>query len=202
MVPPARAFWPLVPRPAVLPLPAAMPRPTRVRGLWDPGAGLRSWSFTRQSPPPPHRSTGGMHPWCACASGITSRSGPGTGRRAPARGWRGCPEARRSRRSGAGPSARTVPRAWRVVLTTLLVSVTRSLPAIGRLGSLTGRLTGDVAAERLAAPRADLLGARAGCAAPRAWRAPRSPGWSSRATWRGCRGRPRPRRRRGRSRPR
>ncbi len=32
MEPPARAFWPFVPRPAVLPLPAAMPRPTRVRG--------------------------------------------------------------------------------------------------------------------------------------------------------------------------
>ena len=29
---PARDFWPLVPRPAVLPLPAAMPRPTRVCG--------------------------------------------------------------------------------------------------------------------------------------------------------------------------
>jgi hypothetical protein len=28
---PARDFWPLVPRPAVLPLPAAMPRPTRLR---------------------------------------------------------------------------------------------------------------------------------------------------------------------------
>ena len=43
--PPARAFWPLVPRPAVLPLPAAMPRPTRVRALWDPAGGRRSWSF-------------------------------------------------------------------------------------------------------------------------------------------------------------
>ena len=32
MEPPARAFWPFVPRPAVLPLPAAIPRPTRVRG--------------------------------------------------------------------------------------------------------------------------------------------------------------------------
>ena len=43
--PPARAFWPLVPRPAVLPLPAAMPRPTRVRAVRDPAAGRRSWSF-------------------------------------------------------------------------------------------------------------------------------------------------------------
>ena len=37
--PPARAFWPLVPRPAVLPLPAAMPRPTRVLALCAPSAG-------------------------------------------------------------------------------------------------------------------------------------------------------------------
>ena len=43
--PPARAFWPFVPRPAVLPLPAAMPRPTRVRGWREPSAGWRSWSF-------------------------------------------------------------------------------------------------------------------------------------------------------------
>ena len=45
MPPPARAFWPFVPRPAVLPLPAAMPRPTRMRSLRDPSAGRRSWSF-------------------------------------------------------------------------------------------------------------------------------------------------------------
>jgi hypothetical protein len=38
--PPARAFWPFVPRPAVLPLPAAMPRPTRVRGLRETLGGL------------------------------------------------------------------------------------------------------------------------------------------------------------------
>ena len=30
ILPPARAFWPFVPRPAVLPWPAAMPRPTRL----------------------------------------------------------------------------------------------------------------------------------------------------------------------------
>src|SRR5450756_2739430 len=40
MVPPVLDFWPLVPRPAVLPLPAAMPRPTRVRGLRLPSACL------------------------------------------------------------------------------------------------------------------------------------------------------------------
>ena len=39
--PPARDFWPFVPRPAVLPLPAAMPRPTRVRGVREPGGGLQ-----------------------------------------------------------------------------------------------------------------------------------------------------------------
>src|SRR3954467_9093723 len=36
--PPARAFWPLVPRPAVLPLPAAIPRPTPMRFLPGPSA--------------------------------------------------------------------------------------------------------------------------------------------------------------------
>src|SRR5687767_7440531 len=45
MLAPARAFWPFVPRPAVLPLPAAMPRPTRVRSRREPAAGRRSCSF-------------------------------------------------------------------------------------------------------------------------------------------------------------
>src|SRR5258706_784040 len=38
--PPARAFWPLWPRPAVLPRPEPPPRPTRLRGFFAPGAGL------------------------------------------------------------------------------------------------------------------------------------------------------------------
>src|SRR3954452_3964341 len=37
-----RAFVPLVPRPAVLPLDAS-PRPTRVRAVLAPGAGRRWW---------------------------------------------------------------------------------------------------------------------------------------------------------------
>src|SRR5690606_19665301 len=41
----SRAFWPLVPRPAVLPPLPPMPRPTRLRRLRDPSAGLRSWIF-------------------------------------------------------------------------------------------------------------------------------------------------------------
>ena len=41
MEPPARAFWPLVPRPASLPLPAAMP--SRRSRLAEPSAGWRSW---------------------------------------------------------------------------------------------------------------------------------------------------------------
>src|SRR5215472_709619 len=40
-----RALLPLVPRPAVLPLPAS-PRPTRVRGVCAPGAGRRWWIFS------------------------------------------------------------------------------------------------------------------------------------------------------------
>src|SRR5690554_5189698 len=38
-----RAFWPLVPRPAVLPPLPAMPRPTRFLRLFEPGVGCRSW---------------------------------------------------------------------------------------------------------------------------------------------------------------
>src|SRR6185312_12409496 len=38
--PPARDFWPLWPRPAVLPRPEPPPRATRRRGLRDPSAGL------------------------------------------------------------------------------------------------------------------------------------------------------------------
>src|SRR5436190_21563825 len=45
MVPPARAFWPFVPRPAVLPWPAEIPRPTRRERLREPGAGCSSCSF-------------------------------------------------------------------------------------------------------------------------------------------------------------
>src|SRR5947209_18004533 len=45
IVPPVRAFWPLVPRPAVLPRPEPCPRPTRRSRLCDPGAGRKSDSF-------------------------------------------------------------------------------------------------------------------------------------------------------------
>src|SRR5258708_12288 len=38
--PPARAFWPLWPRPAVLPRPEPPPRPTRRRFFFEPAAGL------------------------------------------------------------------------------------------------------------------------------------------------------------------
>src|SRR3954466_11180908 len=41
-----RAFWPLVPRPAVLPPLPPMPRPTRLGRRFEPGAGCRSWIFT------------------------------------------------------------------------------------------------------------------------------------------------------------
>src|ERR1700735_1686306 len=42
---PERAVWPLPPRPDCLPLPEPMPRPTRMRGLDDPGLSLTSLSF-------------------------------------------------------------------------------------------------------------------------------------------------------------
>jgi len=42
---PARAFWPLVPRPAVLPWPAAIPRPTRFLFFLAPLAGRNSCNF-------------------------------------------------------------------------------------------------------------------------------------------------------------
>src|SRR5690242_17826379 len=42
---PERAFWPLTPRPAVLPLPEPMPRPTRRRVLRAPGRSAISDSF-------------------------------------------------------------------------------------------------------------------------------------------------------------
>src|SRR6478735_3576147 len=45
MATPVRAFWPLTPRPAVLPLPEPMPRPTRMRALWAPGLSAISLSF-------------------------------------------------------------------------------------------------------------------------------------------------------------
>src|SRR3982751_5205246 len=42
--PPARDFWPLWPRPAVLPRPEPMPRPTRRRAFLLPSAGLIEFS--------------------------------------------------------------------------------------------------------------------------------------------------------------
>src|SRR5215475_3889208 len=42
---PVRAFWPLTPRPAVLPLPEPIPRPTRRRDLRAPGRSAISESF-------------------------------------------------------------------------------------------------------------------------------------------------------------
>src|SRR4029079_1670723 len=45
MATPVRAFWPLTPRPAVLPLPEPMPRPTRMRAFREPARSAISLSF-------------------------------------------------------------------------------------------------------------------------------------------------------------
>src|ERR1700760_2523922 len=42
---PERAVWPLPPRPACLPLPDPMPRPTRIRFLREPALSAISLSF-------------------------------------------------------------------------------------------------------------------------------------------------------------
>src|SRR5271166_5472760 len=47
---PERAFCPLTPRPAVLPLPDPIPRPTRMRSFVEPGLSLNSFSFIICSP--------------------------------------------------------------------------------------------------------------------------------------------------------
>src|SRR6202035_688548 len=46
---PERAVWPLPPRPACLPLPEPMPRPTRMRAFDEPGLSLTSLSFMTRS---------------------------------------------------------------------------------------------------------------------------------------------------------
>src|SRR3984885_1777525 len=46
---PERAVWPLPPRPACLPFPEPMPRPTRMRAFDDPGLSLISLSFMAAS---------------------------------------------------------------------------------------------------------------------------------------------------------
>src|ERR1700724_843281 len=46
---PERAVWPLPPRPACLPLPEPMPRPTRIRAFAEPGLSLTSLSFMARS---------------------------------------------------------------------------------------------------------------------------------------------------------
>src|SRR6202020_155187 len=47
---PERAVWPLPPRPACLPLPEPMPRPTRMRAFDDPGLSRISLSFMSGDP--------------------------------------------------------------------------------------------------------------------------------------------------------
>ena len=50
---PERAVWPLPPRPACLPLPEPMPRPTRMRAFEEPGIVADFVEFHR------------LHPHCA-----------------------------------------------------------------------------------------------------------------------------------------
>src|SRR6476469_7463740 len=45
MATPVRDFWPLTPRPAVLPLPEPIPRPTRMRRLRAPALSAMSFSL-------------------------------------------------------------------------------------------------------------------------------------------------------------
>src|SRR3954452_10500583 len=47
---PERAVWPLPPRPACLPLPEPMPRPTRIRFLREPALSAISLSFIAKFP--------------------------------------------------------------------------------------------------------------------------------------------------------
>src|SRR3954470_17012031 len=53
---PAREPAPFWPRPAVLPVPEPSPRPTRLRALREPGAGLRECRPMRSSTPSPGES--------------------------------------------------------------------------------------------------------------------------------------------------
>src|SRR5271156_3071391 len=46
---PERAVWPLPPRPACLPLPEPMPRPTRIRAFVAPSLSLMPLSFMARS---------------------------------------------------------------------------------------------------------------------------------------------------------
>src|ERR1700689_4496103 len=55
---PERAVWPLPPRPAVLPLPEPMPRPTRMRFLREPALSAISLSFI----------VGFLYPWSMIAT--------------------------------------------------------------------------------------------------------------------------------------
>src|SRR5215813_12236574 len=49
MATPVRDFWPLTPRPEVLPLPEPMPRPTRMRRLRAPSLSAIWFSFIGRS---------------------------------------------------------------------------------------------------------------------------------------------------------
>src|SRR6188508_2575997 len=158
--PPARAFWPFVPRPAVLPLPAAMPRPTRVRSVRDPSAGRRSCNFI-------------VYSWAASASllpvSLAARPRPRGASSATSstdtrkRTWRTMP--RVASLSGTmlvepipcKPSALIVARLRAMWLIVDLVWVTRSLPAIDRLHGRC-RLARDAADELHTTPGRELLG--------------------------------------------
>src|SRR3954462_5260275 len=77
---PVRAFWPLTPRPAVLPLPEPMPRPTRIRSFGAPSLSRMSLSFMAPSLTP--RGVFDAHEVLDLLDHAAHRGGVGQGRAA------------------------------------------------------------------------------------------------------------------------
>ena len=179
----------LRPRPAVLPLPAAMPRPTRVRAVLEPSGGRRSWSFM---PSPRRRSRR------ARAADLLDRDEEADlADHAAGGGIVGISTVCPIRFS---PRARTVARLRAMWLIVLLIWVTRSLSAIAGLRA-TAAGWPEIRLTSLTPRRALSSSASAGCEGPRSCAGHVDRVGRAERSWRGCRGcrpprRPRERRRR------
>src|SRR5260221_3897710 len=146
---PLRAFWPFVPRPAVLPWPALMPRPRRRTAFRAP---LGAWIWCCLIPLSPARSS--VPVWRVPAPSACPRCARGARPCAADRAASGCPHARRRCLDGAGRATRASSAACPSRRSPSCTAGSRACSRRHQLGVRLGLLAADLDAAHLA----DLLG--------------------------------------------